>query len=828
MSTSSGEFNITYSLAGLGFYNLTFTKQSSLSVEILESLAVGKARFSVQVEGSEPLISLTKANFKFYRYDTAGQIWELAPLTVEPSVFANGTYVLTVPSGVDASEYLVQVEDARGIMTVASSFSRYVTTLNWNNGQGVEDYVDTNSALHDSPNKGSHSNFNAQKIVDSLYDTLTEAKTGGAASNTSLVSGESFEGTWRPSGWTEDPTTSYWGLGTIGASGSSHSAYFPGGSGRSGYLITPSLDCAGATAIYVDFYYRDGGCEPGEFLLRYFDGTNWDVSGSVDLANTSPENQWHHYQQKITDSKYFKSNFKVGFYATTNYGNDYAWIDLVTVTKEIDNSNYELDLEEQWTNVTLVNPNLNLCIKTGTLGSESLKVDVWHNGAWVTNVINGLEANTWNNVSISSYVSANFTIRFRGGSESSDSSQTSWDIDATLLSPPSDLGTLLATQQDSTITVEWLQNGTIRWLGQNFQLASAEKPIPPISVKAFHLIQTIGGVSQEVPFQVEDWASGYRVPLGMTNEATVFSNEQMLVFLIDRDVSSFTLWWDGSDLATQTSFAYTPGPFSDDTAHGVLNNGRLRLEFGGGFTLTSTLGASSTTATFMRINGEASVYGANPAYVISNGVVRDIVQQESEWSGGADGCPNIYANVVITLPAGTSYYTYQMRLMFMNSQQARTITDLCPIKLSSQSGSPQIMTENGTAGSYPIVVNGTGIFRNYGAQTEHHWSQLISGNNGAGILFTDSANQKLYAFDSIAGGATGALSVSTSSRTIEFAPVTSLRSASFTTPMDIIWQGAVATFDSTATPIYKLDSGTATGLWILTEYQPQITVTAET
>jgi hypothetical protein len=71
----------------------------------------------------------------------------------------------------------------------------------------------------------------------------------------------------------------------------------------------------------------------------------------------------------------------------------------------------------------------------------------------------------------------------------------------------------LINLQESTFTLELLQNGTIRWLGQNMQLTSQTLPIPPISVKALHLNQTVNGVSQEVPFQVEDWASNYQTPL---------------------------------------------------------------------------------------------------------------------------------------------------------------------------------------------------------------------------------------------------------------------------------------------------------------------------
>jgi hypothetical protein len=263
-----------------------------------------------------------------------------------------------------------------------------------------------------------------------------------------------------------------------------------------------------------------------------------------------------------------------------------------------------------------------------------------------------------------------------------------------------------------------------------------------------------------------------------------------------------------------------------------LSNGRISLQFGSSFNpVTSTVLSSgnSSTANFMRINGEDSSYGAELAYVITNGVVRDVVQQEAEWGGGAgtaNDCPNLYANIVLTLPAGTSFYTYQCRLMFTDSQRDRTITDLCPVRLASSIST--IKTENGTINN---VVTGTGDFSNYafgsGGWTPHHWSQFASGSSGAGILFTDTSNIRLYAFDSIAGNPTGALRTSTSSRTIELDPVALRTVTPFRSPMDITWKGLIATFDSPSTPVYYLNAGKPAGLWILAEFQPQITVTAE-
>ena len=383
-----------------------------------------------------------------------------------------------------------------------------------------------------------------------------------------------------------------------------------------------------------------------------------------------------------------------------------------------------------------------------------------------------------------------------------------------------------STIPNENIVVEMLQNGTIRWLGQNLNLTEPTKPIPPVPAKAIHVTQTINGIEQEVPFQIEDWSSEYRIPLGLTSNTTLFSNKQMIVFQMNSKVSKFTIWWNGSDEAIQTSLAYTNTYFSDSLSTRTLDNGVQRLTFSAsGFTLTSKVGTTTCDARLMRINNDEDNTNPELAYVIVKGVVRVIVQGEAEWPGGVPNCPNAYSNIVITLPANATYYTYQLRLMFIDSQQQRTITDLCPIQLSTSFSS--IQTENGTLGGYPIVANGSGTFYNEtGSWTPHHWSQMISDTRGVGIMFMDNANQKLYTFDSTAPGSpTGALkTTAASSGLIELLPVT-LRQVQFLNSMDVTWHGAVVTFDNT-TPIYTT-TGNPTGMWILTEYPPTLTVTAE-
>jgi len=103
-------------------------------------------------------------------------------------------------------------------------------------------------------------------------------------------------------------------------------------------------------------------------------------------------------------------------------------------------SSYALDLEAQWTSVDYSQANEWLCVYGGVMSAENILVDVWSAGAWV-NVFADL-SNGWNNVSVSSYLTAaTLTIRFRDGSPSGDDSQSSWNIDVSLLhlwSPPNE------------------------------------------------------------------------------------------------------------------------------------------------------------------------------------------------------------------------------------------------------------------------------------------------------------------------------------------------------------------------------------------------------
>jgi type IV secretory pathway ATPase VirB11/archaellum biosynthesis ATPase len=94
-------------------------------------------------------------------------------------------------------------------------------------------------------------------------------------------------------------------------------------------------------------------------------------------------------------------------------------------------------------------------------------------------------------------------------------------------------------------------------------------------------------------------------------------------------------------------------------------------------------------------------------------------------------------------------------------------------------------------------------------------------------MFTDSANQYLYIFDTITGTKTGALNTN-STGTIQLQPVAMSQLNFNTTPtsmQDMIWYGAIDTFNTAATSIYN--NANQTGLWIFVEYPPTVAVTGQ-
>jgi len=302
----------------------------------------------------------------------------------------------------------------------------------------AENFVDANDSNIDShTGHGASSNFTAQQDANVLYnDTLTEANTAGTTSD---VFTDGFEdgtfGKWDGNGattWTNDGGICTNSSNLEGWASTSHSGTYYAGTGATGdgNLVSDNIDLSGVTSFGVRFWYAvDDTDGAGELVLQYWDGAAYDTI--ADLSGGT-EDTWTFYSAIITDNQYFDATFRIDFLAACS-SNEAVYVDDVVINKTLAN-NYELDYEFSWTTASFSEANEYLCIRTNSYSgtAENLGVDVW-TGSWTT-LSASLTASTWNNISITTYLtSGTIYFRFIGKTESSDTAQNTWVIECNLV-----------------------------------------------------------------------------------------------------------------------------------------------------------------------------------------------------------------------------------------------------------------------------------------------------------------------------------------------------------------------------------------------------------
>ncbi len=287
----------------------------------------------------------------------------------------------------------------------------------------IEDAVDNDTSGVDTfADVGSSSNFTDQQYgPDSFYDTLTEGDTAGSE----WLDCNSYDSTWtdwatvgtypyvdaqdQPTnmfeemindgdqvGWFDFPSTSLWGTLNVNVS-----------------IYCQNHDGAGQESadVYVDYT----GTGSGTYVGTIGQHTDWQYD-TIDLGT--------HTASEVNNLRIYVIGDKVG-------QPDHVRLDHIRIGVE-KTTTYELDLEVQWTSADFDEANEYLCIYGGSMGAEDIGVDVWYGSTW-NNVFTDLSAG-WNNVSVASYLDGStFTIRFKGGSETTDTTQNTWQIDTTLL-----------------------------------------------------------------------------------------------------------------------------------------------------------------------------------------------------------------------------------------------------------------------------------------------------------------------------------------------------------------------------------------------------------
>ena len=362
-----------------------------------------------------------------------------------------------------------------GLSNLTSDDDVYMTFRSYYSGTDTSDFVDETCDLYPPSAKGTHGNFSAQQAgPDSIYDTLTE-------------SGED----------TEITITVSWGadVGNNGAKYPDDGSDYVGHSGTRPYRTANKFPLtnlpSGATVTKVEVIFRVS--QQGSSYHR-LDIHPYDGNGQADPETDSGFDMYSRCaagteyvnddtscrttgvktidlgSQACTDAMSAKSavnRFSLGWHEEGD-NSDEARLDEYTDATNPPKlritfaSDYQLDLEVQWINADYTRSNEELCIKTGTFsGSEDIQVKVRSGSSWIW--VMNLTASQWNNISVASYLTSDtFTIQFLGGTETSDVTQDSWDIDVTLLHVWSDQYIMEVEFTGSSNTEDWTQlNWTI-------------------------------------------------------------------------------------------------------------------------------------------------------------------------------------------------------------------------------------------------------------------------------------------------------------------------------------------------------------------------------
>lgn len=216
-------------------------------------------------------------------------------------------------------------------ITVSNPQNSFI--LNNEKSQQVRGYDFWLQTTDEDFNNGTHYNINVSRDAFHLKEKLVLV-------NQTILGPESFEGNWPPEYWS---VTGDWNKEKDQVHTGNYSADCDGTIlGSSGLLTSPSMDASGnINAIYVEFWTFSEDADIEEYYLEYYDGFNWYYITRLDNIG---QGEWAQYTEKITDTKYFTSNFRIRWSVNSLDINEHVYLDDVKVTLEkIELEGYESD-----------------------------------------------------------------------------------------------------------------------------------------------------------------------------------------------------------------------------------------------------------------------------------------------------------------------------------------------------------------------------------------------------------------------------------------------------------------------------------------------------
>lgn len=296
-------------------------------------------------------------------------------------------------------------------------------------GAGEYDFVDLDTSNVDSSDpadKGAHSDFESEKAVDGM-DTLTEANTGGSDADILYVDGfNSINEEWDETGaspWLSDSDTNY--ISTLTDE-----------EWHEEFTFANHIGSETITSVYLYIEINGPSGRKDYVVIDIHDGADW-----TNIADQNPAGDayvWYNFDvgtQLDTWTKINASKLRVQYQRSGSPSTETIYVRRAYVNASYTSVNYQLDLEIQWTYANYTRTNEYLCIKTGTFsGSENIMVYSWNVSTLDWHWSMNLTASQWNNISVTDWLNnETFTVRFLGGTETSDSTLDTWQIDAALL-----------------------------------------------------------------------------------------------------------------------------------------------------------------------------------------------------------------------------------------------------------------------------------------------------------------------------------------------------------------------------------------------------------
>ena len=174
--------------------------------------------------------------------------------------------------------------------------------------------------------------------------------------------------------------------------------------------------------------YVETASQSGENLVAYeWSGTAWQTLGTLSSDG------WNNFTASYLTGATYTINIRDQ--DKSNDASQSTWnIDCIITNCSSTETNYELDVEVQFTDVYVGEGYEEICIYMESATGENLDLYIWNGESW-DQLASALVPNQWNNMT-RTITADTVTLRFLGTIETADIVQDTWEIDCVLLYAP--------------------------------------------------------------------------------------------------------------------------------------------------------------------------------------------------------------------------------------------------------------------------------------------------------------------------------------------------------------------------------------------------------